>query len=285
MLHQALTFVTEHLVFLAILHAGLCTTPNALRRDVIGSGYLLRTLVVVIVLVPLLALLVTRLPMGPFERRVIVLMAMCPGAGLLPLMARLRGATEASATGLLIALTLVAPFTVTGWAICLSWFGGFQFQLSPLSLLAFVAPRVFIPLLLGWGLQGLWPRLAEVLGKATQVMTVVAFGLTLAGWLTVGGPILLRAHATAWLALVILVPISAWLGYQAGGPTEGGRRALASAAVMGNPGLALAVGSTLLASRSPSLAVMAAYILARSIVLFVYSRFTRTRTKSLRYRV
>ncbi len=202
---------------------------------------LARAFVAVNVVVPLAAVLVVLVL--PIERVVAVallLMAVSPLAPLVPGRAMKAGGKRASVVAtfvILIALAIVlVPITVklVGWV--------FERDLDvPVGALTkLVLVSAVLPIVVGFGFAAIAPAVAERLAPILTLLANIVLGLFVLLVLWVAGAqmwALIGNGTILAFALVTVAGIAA--GHLLGGPSWGGRGALAMAAAIRHPGMAV----------------------------------------------
>ncbi|MBJ6761426.1 symporter [Myxococcaceae bacterium JPH2] len=257
----------------------------AWRLSELGQGIrqpvYVRGMLVCLVLVPLWALLVTRvLPLHPLAGGVIALMAFCPGLPMaLPSIARQKGNLP---LGLALSITLSLAAIVL-LPLSLSLLG----QLFPGSIEAppfrVLFAKALLPFLVGFGvglaLQHWEPEFAQWLRKPVAVFFKITLFAAAVLLILAGIPMLKRLQVWGVVAMLFVTLGSAFLGHFLGGPRDPDRVTVAISAVFGNPALALcAAGTTYPMQRL--LGVIGIYLIIRSLALVPYKVWNKRRLQS-----
>ncbi|MFT3921576.1 MAG: hypothetical protein QM778_03480 [Myxococcales bacterium] len=267
MLSSMLRFLVQNAMTLLVLAVGLSTPPSVLRAAWEDRLVLARTLLVLLLGVPLVTLLLVKLlPLHVPSAEVIALTAVCPGAAMI---LRKRGANPVVLVSLLLVAALI-PLSVPFWLRIIRSFLGFDFEVRSSTLLQITWLKQLVPLLLGLSLAALKPTLSVRLARVAWILFYVAFGVALVAVLAKGGS-LLWSHIATWEALaVLLVAVAAaLLGRWAGGQDPEAQEALANEAILGNPALAIAVLTAGRGVHGALTALLAAYVLARAVAAFL----------------
>lgn len=203
----------------------------------------IRGLIAVNVVVPFVAVvLCTALPMEEAIRIGIVIMAVSPLAPLVTGKMAKAGVETSFAVGLYVALILCAVVIVPATVALLSALYPPDASISVPSVIAIVIKSVLAPLAVGLVIGTAVPALAQRLAKWFALVGNVGLLLILA-------PILF-AHSSDIFALVgdgvilaIVAAVTAGVvaGHWLGGPSQQGRTAIALAASMRHPGIALLI--------------------------------------------
>lgn len=257
------------LKFLIVASVFLSVLALALRARTEDVLYLfrewrlgLRAFVAIFVIVPLAAALLV----SAFEFRhevevAIMVLSVSPIPPLLPKRQLKSGAEGNYITGLLVAAALVSPIVAP---VGLHLFGallGNDAHVSFANLGTTLAITIVVPLLLGLGLQKLLgehaDRVSDRLGKFAALL-LVACGLVL---LVMLFPAIVRLVGEGTLvALISLIIVGLLAGYLLGGPSRTHRGALALAAAVRHPGVAMGIAATNFPDEKAVLVTIALYV-------------------------
>jgi BASS family bile acid:Na+ symporter len=228
-----------------MLWAGLESSFSDIRTVLRDYGFLARALILSVIVVPLLAVLFSRLLAVPNDIETgIILMAVSGGVPFLPLSVKKPQGETQAAIGLVfllsavsvvtapITINLVAPTEVT----------------ATLPITRFLLTLVvfqLVPLLIGLFIAGAWPTFAGGLKRVAAVVVViclVAFFVILAVPVAQSFAKLYGSHGL--IAIVLVVAVSLVLGWIGGGSDRGKRVVISLATGLRNPGLALLIANT-----------------------------------------
>lgn len=273
---DAVLLFTGLVVFAQMVDIGLRQDPGDLPRLWRQPGLLLRSLVSVLIVVPLAVVaLVAALPLPPEVALGLVLLAAAPGAPLTTRRSEAAAADRAYVAALQLTLAALAVvFTpaiiavsglVTGPAV------------APAAVARQIVLVTFVPAALGW----LFARFAPaVLRRHAGLLSMAAKGLFVAFLLVVVlalvvVPDLRGTMLIGWAgaaAAVVLALVALVAGHLLGGPRTERRAGLAVATVARNLGLALYI-----AEGSPETAVAIPTILTYAVLALLlavpYSRW------------
>ncbi len=207
---------------------------------------LLRSLLAVIVLVPigvLLLLWVFDLP--PAVATGLAVLAAAPGAPLTTKRVEMTGGDLPYAASLQLVLALLAV-VVTPLTLAL-FYALFQLeteQVTPLNVAWQVATVTFLPVIIGVLLQRCAPRFSERISKPLRVLANVLFLLLVVLVVVIlalapEARMMLRVGGTSISAMVIRVLVGLIVGHLLGGPKQEQRSTLAVASIARNVGLAI----------------------------------------------
>ena len=245
-------------------------------------GLLLRSLVAMDVVVPVAAVLLLLAAGLPRPVSIgILAMAVSPGAPFAPQKELKLGGRLSFVYSLLVAVTLCSIVTIPATLSILH--GVYAEEMESLVMPRQVARIVVVSLLLPLGLgiavrrwiPSLADRLAEPLALAVNVLLGLLFLLVLVkAFPAVLG---LGAKALGTIALLTLIAIAG--GHLLGGPVPEDRTALALAASLRHPGLAMLIAKAE-SPDHPAVVVILAYIVIGSVVAIPYTAW-RQRTIEL----
>lgn len=209
-------------------------------------GLLLRSLVAVIVLVPLVvAALLVAFNLTPAVAAGLVVLAAAPGAPLTAKRSQMAGGDPAFSASLQLILALFAVIiTPVILATCYTLFNLPIGRVTPFEVARQVAQVTFLPVIIGLLLQQFAPATAERLVKPVQIIAKILFLLLflvlivllalkpeLRAMLNLGKP--------STMAIIAMVGVSLAIGHFLGGPIRARRSSLAIACIARNVGLAM----------------------------------------------
>ncbi|MEE4119522.1 MAG: hypothetical protein V2I65_10940 [Paracoccaceae bacterium] len=248
---DAVLLFTGVVVFAQMFDIGLRQGPGDLARLLGQPGLVLRSLVSVLVVVPLAALvLIATLPVPPEVALGLVLLAAAPGAPLTTRRSQMAGADEGYVSALQLTLAALAVIFMP------SAIAAFDTVLAPSvpvpapgKIAGQIAAVTVLPLMLGWLFArfapGILSRRAPLLSRAAKLL-FVAFALVVALSLTflpdLRASILIGWPGAAALAAMAGAGLAA--GHLLGGPRAERRGGLATASVARNLGLALFIAES-----------------------------------------
>ncbi len=240
----------KQLVLLALQMAILGTVfgfgLKSTREDVLylvrRPGLLLRSLLAVLVVMPILAVLLVKV----FDFRmtveiVLVALAVSPVPPLLPRRETKAGGRPSYGLGLMLVLAVVAIVAMPLAAELLSRVFERPLAMGPAAIARIVVTAVVLPFLAGMAVHKLWPRVAERLAKPVRLVAnallVLAVLALLAGtwqaiWAAIGSGTV--------VAIVIFVVAGMLVGHLLGGPDPEHAAVLALSTACRHPAIALA---------------------------------------------
>ena len=269
----ALPEILKVTVVLMVLAIGLGATPKDATFLLHRLRLLLRSVIAMYVLVPLVALLVTRLvPLVPGVRAALLVLAVSAGAPLLP--RKLNHVGDAVYSFSLVLLTsALAIVVVPAWIV---WLGP-QFDVlqgvSPMRVARRLAASLFAPLAVGMALRPLLAARADrVVASLARVGGIVLIAAAVA-MIATHGSVLLAAHRAGVGALGGVIVGALAVGHLLGGQAPGNRAALAVACATRHIGIAVLVASTL--PGPPDAVLVALYVMTSTVVSLPYLVWSR----------
>lgn len=241
-LKELLTSFAQMTIFAVMLSMGLVLGFNGIARLWRRPSLLVRCLIAAFLVVPLAAMVVTRVLPLPFEVRAgIAAMAIIPGA---PVIYRkmVKGPADAELAG-----SFQATMALLSIVLVPLWFGIISalYPAVAAAPLAVVFKQVMlvqgIPLLCGAAIAHWLPDLAddfsEPLNRISSAMLVGVVLLVLA----IGLPLVLKAGVLPVVAVVLMAAASLLAGHFLGGSDPTIRQTIAVANAARNAGLAIAL--------------------------------------------
>jgi BASS family bile acid:Na+ symporter len=257
-------------VFTVMFSVGLGIAVGELRWIWQRPGPMVRGLFSVLIAVPALALVVTRLLDLPRLAAIgVVLMSIAPGAPVSLRRSLGAGGHRAFAPSLQISVALLAVFSMPLSIAALNHLYAGQASVAPWDVARQVFVAQLLPLGLGMALRQaaaplaarLEPRLARI-GNALLVATVVV--VLINGWegtVTAGFRVLTAVALITGAALAV--------GHLLGGPEPATRTAVAITSAARNPGLALLVAAVNAAPPAINAAILA-YLVVSVLAIVPY---------------
>ncbi|HEY9639707.1 MAG TPA: hypothetical protein V6C57_04450 [Coleofasciculaceae cyanobacterium] len=202
---------------------------------------LLRSLMAVIVIVPLLGVLAFMIPsdITVAERIGIGMMLVCPGAPLIPFKSMKAGSHVMFTASLQIALCLMAIGSIPLILMIIANFYPNQAWITPLEVFKQIFFAQVLPLGIGVGIRQVWPKLADEIMQPLVKMATFMLVLVVIVLLTLTLDRVFSIGWTTFLTIVFLTLASLLCGHLLGGPDFDTRLPLANATATRNAGLAL----------------------------------------------
>jgi BASS family bile acid:Na+ symporter len=208
----------------------------ALKRP----GLLARGILAVNLIVPAIAILMCMiLPVAPPVKAGLVIMSVSPLAPFAPGKMHKAGAEFSYATGLYVALILIAVVLVPVTVALLSALFGHDLSLPVSASAPFVVTSVLLPILAGVLIGSLRPEFGR---RAAAIATIAAYVVLLPVivilLVAAGGKLLALFGDGTLIVIVVTVIVALAAGHWLGGPEPAQRTALAQAAATRHPGIA-----------------------------------------------
>jgi BASS family bile acid:Na+ symporter len=219
------------------------------------------------VVVPLAAvLLVFVFPLTPIARLGVLLMAVSPVPPMVPGKELKVSGEKAYAYGVYTALILLAVIIVPATVAVLGRFYGVRVSLPPWLVARSVVLTVVLPLAVGLAVHRLAPGFAGRALPVVRALATVLLLLAAAPLFVVAWPgIVALAGNGALLAMALTSASGLAAGHLLGGPDRSGRAALAIAASMRHPGIALTIAKANNADKSVVAAILAMLIMGATV--------------------
>jgi BASS family bile acid:Na+ symporter len=243
----------KQLVLLALQVSILCTvfgfglkaSPDDLLYLVRRPGLLLRSILAVMIVMPIVAVAFMRLFAFRLEAEIaLVALAISPVPPLLPQRETKGGGQQAYGLALMATLALLAIVTVPLWAEALERLVHRPLSASPAAIAGVVLKMALLPLVAGTALRAIAPAVAEKLSRpvilvATVLLplsvVVLLFGVWRAMWAGIGGGTI--------VAMVGFVVAGLLVGHLLGGPDREHAVVLALSSACRHPAIALSIAS------------------------------------------
>ena len=266
-LFDVLILLSGVATFATMFGAALRLGPGALRRVREHPRLFLRTFAVVWLLIPLFTLLVIYVfGVVGTSATLLLLMSVCPGTPSLLTFVRIARSSTKTAFVALVLTTATEPFLIPYWTRLLSRFHSVDLTVQPGQVLIVLVPTVFLPILLGFLVHKRSINKAAVLARASDYVDLVGTGASVAVILSQGFPLLLRVPPSAIAAIVVITAGDAALGFWAARPNLAEQKAIAAAAALGNPALALVVVEVIYHEIQAAVLV-SVYVVVRAIAI------------------
>lgn len=233
-------------VFVLMLALGVNHSFDELISLWRQPGVLLRSLMAVVLLVPLAAVfLLWVLNLPPAAATGLAILAAAPGAPLTYKRSQMAGGDPTYTASLQLTLAVLAVGITP--AILALFSSLFELVIRGVTLFQVarqVAQVTFLPVMIGLLLQQFTPRLAEVLRRPVRLLADILFIVLLLVLVLLLSLVpqlraLLQVGWAALLAILLMAMFSLTMGHLLGGPDQGRRSALATACLARNIGLAL----------------------------------------------
>ena len=242
------------------------------RRPVI----LLRTLLAVVVLVPLVVIILLRLfDLSSGITTGLALLAAAPGAPLTTKRSQMAGGTFPYSVSLQLTLALLAvlitPITLDIFYVL------FDLEIDSVMILQVfqqVARVQFLPIILGLLIQKFSPKTTSVIGKPLILIANTLFLLLLITLIIPGFRLILQIGILPLVAIVMMVVVSLAIGHLLGGSEVAKRSALVIACIARNIGLAMYI-AYLSNSQQQVIPTLVSYMILGALIAIPYSTWSK----------
>jgi bile acid:Na+ symporter, BASS family len=230
-------------IFAIVLAIGMRARPGDLMCVMRTPGRLARSLVAMVVVMPLLAvLLVTTFDLPRPVGVMLIALALAPVPPILPGKQSKAGGDAMYAVGLLAAVALIAIIVIPLELELIELAFGMDLGVPPERIASLAATSILIPLIVGAAAARLAPslalRLSSLFSKIGGVLLLAATAAILA---TQWRAMLELVGDGTLLAMAIFVVVGLVAGHLLGGPDPNDRTVLALATASRHPGIALLI--------------------------------------------
>ena len=232
-------------VFCIVFGFGLKTTAEDLLSLLRRPLVLARSLVAVFVLMPLVAILLSRLfDLRPMVEIALMALAISPVPPLLPQRHSQAGGAAHHALGLVAIFSLSAIVTVPLALEILERAFAVPLSMTPVAVARVVLISSLLPLAAGMLVRATMPRLEPAIEKVVRLIAGVLFPAAVLALIAFTAPAMwaLIGHATI-IAIVIFVVAGLAIGHAMGGRDADHSRVLALATAYRHPALAVSIAA------------------------------------------
>jgi BASS family bile acid:Na+ symporter len=241
-LYTVLILLSGAASFATMFSAALRLGRESLHRVIEHPRLFFRTFGVVWLVIPLFTTLVIwGLGVVGTSATLLVLMAVCPGTPVLLTFVRIARSSIATAFVTLLLTAATEPLLIPYWTRLLSKFLYVDITIQPKQVLNVLLPTVYLPILFGFLVHKISITTSAVLARASDFVDFVGTGASVVIILSQGLPLIGHVPREAMAAIIIVTAGDAALGFWAARPNLAEQKAIAAAAALGNPALALVV--------------------------------------------
>ena len=269
-------------IALTVVTFGLRATPGDATSLLRDPARLSRSMLAVVLLMPLFAIAVALLfDLHPAVKIALVALAVSPVPPLVPKKVLKAGGDATYMIGLLVAASVVSIVTIPVAMELLQRAFGVPLAMSAGAIALLVVTSVLAPLALGIAIRRLAPTFAQrIVGPVAIVATV----MLLAGVL----PLLLKAVPVAvsligngtLAAMVAFVVVAIVTGHLLGGPRPDERTVLAVATASRHPAVAMAIAHANFPDQRMVGAAVVLYLLVGGVLSALYLKWSARRASA-----
>jgi BASS family bile acid:Na+ symporter len=244
-LQQLVLLALQASVFCIVFGFGLKTTAEDLLDLLRRPLLLARALVAVFVLMPLVAVLLSRLfDLRPMVEIALMALAISPVPPLLPQRHSQAGGATQHALGLVAILSLSAIVTVPLALEILEYAFARPLSMTPVAVARVVLISSLLPMAAGMLVRATMPRLLPTIGKVVTLIAGVLFPVAVLALIVFTAPAMwaLIGDRTI-LAIVIFLVAGLAIGHAMGGRDADHARSLALATAYRHPALAVSIAA------------------------------------------
>jgi BASS family bile acid:Na+ symporter len=266
-LFDLLILLSGAATFATMFGAALRLGPKALYRVKENPRLFLRTFVAVWLVIPLFtALVIYKLGVVGTSATLLLLMSVCPGTPAILAFVRIVRSSMVTAFVALFLTTLTEPILIPYWTRFLSRFHHVDLTIQTEQVLIVLLPTVFLPSVLGFLINEMSLKAAPKLARVSDIVDLFGTSACVALILHQGFPVLFRVPPATFAATIIITAVDAAFGYWAARPNRAEQKAMAAAAALGNPALALVVVEVIYHEIQAAVLV-SVYVVLRSIAV------------------
>jgi BASS family bile acid:Na+ symporter len=282
-LFDVLVLLSGAATFATMFGAALRLGPGALYRVREHPRLFFRTFLAVWVGIPLFTVLVIYgFGVSGISATLLLLMAVCPATPAILTFVRIARSSIKTAFVALVLTAATEPLLIPYWTRLLSKFHSVDLTIQAEQVLKVLIPTVFVPIVLGFLVYQLSVRATAVLAAASNYIDLIGTGASVALILAQGLPFVVRIPREAIFAILVITAGDAVLGFWAARPNLAEQKAIAAAAALGNPALALVVVEVIYHEIQAAVLV-SVYVAVRAIAilpLVAWLRYLATTTRA-----
>jgi BASS family bile acid:Na+ symporter len=264
-------------VALSVFALGLRTAPRDLIFLLRHPAMLLRSLVAMLIVMPIIAALVAffvRLH-APVEI-VLVALALAPVPPVLPRKLSKAGGHDAYTVSLLVIAAVLAIFSIPIMLELIQGMFNVPLSMSAWAVAQVMAKTVLAPLAAGVAVALFAPKFAArfsapIAAFAAAALPVAAIAVIVSAW-----PAILNQIGDGTLAAIAaFVVVGLGVGHVLGGPNPSDRTVLALSTASRHPGAAAAIASANFPQEHAAIAVLLLYLIIGAVVSALYLRWRK----------
>lgn len=262
-------------IAVSVFAQGLSIAPSRLAFLKERPWLMLRSLAVVLVLVPMAALgIILWLEPSPAVAVGLAILAACPPAPMLLVKVPTKGGSLAYVASLHLSLALLALLTVPSTLFLLSAALGFQAEVGVLAVARVVGQTILLPVCLGIAIRAVVPKVAGAIGPI--LAKVGGAALPVFALFVVVGTFghLMRMGAWSYLVMALVVAVSVAIGHWLGPRDAEEQTTLAMEGASRHPGLAMTIAA-LNFDPQKALPVLVPYLVVSMVVTTIYLQWRR----------
>jgi bile acid:Na+ symporter, BASS family len=245
-LKQVVMLALQVSILATVFGFGLKTRPDDLAYLFHRPGLLVRSVLSVLVIVPILAFLFVRMfDFRPTAEIALIALAISPVPPLLPQKEAKAGGRQSYGLALMAVLAALAIVAIPLWLAILQQFANRPLAIPPGTVARVVIVSTFLPLALGVTTRAVLPALADRIERPiamlARILLPTAVIVLLAGiWREVWG----ATGAGTILAMIAFVAAGLLVGHLMGGPDPEHSVVLALSSACRHPAIALTIASS-----------------------------------------
>jgi BASS family bile acid:Na+ symporter len=257
---------------------GLSIVPSQLALFKERPLLMLRSLVVVLFLVPVAALvIILLLKPSPAVAVGLAILVASPAAPMMLVKVPKKGGSLAYMASLHLSLALLALLTVPITLSLLSKALGFYVEVGLLAVARVVGMTILLPVCLGIMVRSLFPRITDTIGPALAKVGGVALLILILLVVAMTYGLLMRMDLWSYVVMAVVVAVSIAIGHWLGPRDPEERTTLAMESASRHPGLAMTIAA-LNFSPQKALPVLIPYLIVFMVVTTIYLQWRKRRS-------
>ncbi len=242
---QAVMLALQISILSTVFGFGLRATIADLLYVIRKPGLLARSLVAILVIMPVVAVALVQFFAFPHAVEIVLIaLAISPVPPLLPQKQSKAGGHASFGLGLMVIMAVVSVAAVPLALEILQRYVGRPFAMAPGAIATMIMSAVLLPLAAGMAIRALLPALAAPLGKVAALLAKVLLPLAVIALLaSTLSAIWALIGAGTVLAMVIFVVAGLAVGHVLGGPDRDDSIVLALSTACRHPAIALSIAA------------------------------------------
>jgi len=254
---------------------GLSIVPSHLAFFRERPTLMLRSLVVVLILVPMAALaIILSLKPAPAVAVGLAILVASPAAPLMLVKVPKKGGSLAYMTCLHLTLSLLALFTVPLTLELLSKAIGFRAEVGVLAVARVVGMTILLPVCLGIVVRSFFPKIVGAVGPPLAKAGGFALLVLVLFVVVIAYGLLMKMEFWSYFVMAIVVTVSLAIGHCLGPRDPEEQTTLAMESAARHPGLAMTIAA-LNFSPQKALSVLVPYLVVFMVVTTIYLQWRK----------
>jgi bile acid:Na+ symporter, BASS family len=268
-------------IALSVFCLGLETTAPDLTYLIRNPVLLIRSLLAMIVVVPIFAVfLALALNLHPAVKIALLALALSPVPPKMPRKAAHASGHSSYAIALLATVSILSMVWVPLGVEAVGKVFRISIHMGAAPVLALVSVTILGPLLLGMLVAGCAPALGSRTVKPLSVVSTTLLVVAVVPILFTALPVVVSLLTTGTIVSILFFILAGLVaGHFLGGPSEGDRAVLAISSAFRHPGIAIAIAAATFPAQKSASAAVVLYLLFGFAMSQAYERWMRRRVQ------